>query len=165
MTNLVLLFVLALLGSAFPSVSSFAAENKFECPRDLSLSRSAKLTEIRQYLPAGNAIDDLSRLDTIVEMMRRGGLPETEIADRLIGAYCRMVAQETSMPAAEKNARSRRFAGQVTAQLRQQASSRMIVDVPLKPSVFAATISAARKDGISVDGWISRVVETELQHK
>lgn len=56
-------------------------------------------------------------------MMRREDLPETEIADRLIGAYCRMVAQEASMPAAEKNARARRFARQVTAQLRQQESS------------------------------------------
>jgi hypothetical protein len=165
MANLSRLITLALLGLAIPAEPVFAGEPKFECLRDHRSSSAVKRDEVRMRLPTGNAIDDPSRLGATVSKLRSDGMPEALIAEHLTGAYCRALSQDTSLSGVEKTARARRFAAQITALLRQQDSNTMIIDVPLKPGVVAAVISAARKDGLSIDGWISRVVETELQQK
>ncbi len=159
------LITLALLGLTISIEPSRAADAKFECPRDFRPSDPAKLNEIRLLLPTGNAIDGSNRLNAMIDKLRRDGMSEALIVDHLVGAYCRM-AQDASLSVIEKNARARRFEAKITALLRQpEDSNRMIIDVPLKPGVVAAAVSAARRDGLSVDGWISRAVEFQLQQK
>ena len=85
---------------AMPSAA--VAAEKFECPFPVGPNTSAKLQEIKRLLPDGNAMADPERLNATVGTLRRDGMPKSLIIDYLAGAYCPMVAQESSLTEAGK---------------------------------------------------------------
>ena len=86
------------------------------------------------------------------------------IIDHLVGVYCPMVAQESSLTEAEKNAHLRRFSGQVTQLVYSLESGLdIIINVPLTPDVVAVLNETASKQGLSGAAWIAMTVENALQ--
>jgi hypothetical protein len=75
-----------------------------------------------------------------------------------------MVAQEGSLTEAEKVAKVRRFAGQITQMVYSLESGLdVIVNVPLTPDVVDALNAMARKQGLSSSAWIAMTIENALQ--
>ena len=101
-------------------------------PPPCQLTTPAKLQEMQRLLPDGNAMANIERLNATIGTLRQGGMSKSLIIDHLVGAYCPMVAQESSLTEAEKNAYLRRFTGQVT-QLADSLESGLdiIINVPL----------------------------------
>src|SRR5271170_4471684 len=91
-----------------------AAAEKFECPLPVKPISPAKLQEIQRLLPDVSAMADIGRLNATVSTLRCDGMPKSLIIDHLVGAYCPLVARESSFTEAEKSAHLRSFTGQVT---------------------------------------------------
>jgi hypothetical protein len=152
-----------LFGLAVFSVPSYAAA-KFECPSPFKPTTPATLTEIRSQLPDGKAMADVGRLTATIDILRRKGMPKSLIIDHLIGAYCPMVVQESSLTEAEKAASVRRFSGQITHLVYSLESGLdIMINVPFTPDVVDAINAKARKQGLSGPAWIAMTVENALQ--
>jgi hypothetical protein len=163
MTKIPLLLGLTVFSLNPLILPSFAAE-KFECPATLKPSTPAKLEEIKGLLPDGNAMADVGRLNSTIATLRREGMPNMRIIDHLVTAYCPVVAQESSVTNADKLARVRRFAGQVTRLVYSLESGLdVIINVPLTPDVVDAINTTARRQGLSGPAWIAMTVENALQ--
>jgi hypothetical protein len=163
MIRIVVLSGLTLFGLTFLAAPGFAA-TKFECPRPLKPSTPATLAEIKSQLPDGKAMADVGRLSATIDRLRRNGLPKSGIINHLVGAYCPMVAQESSLTDAEKSAILRRFSGQVTHLVYSLESGLdVIINVPFTPDVVDAINTRARKQGLSGPAWISMTVENALR--
>jgi hypothetical protein len=148
--------------TAMPSAG--AAAEKFECPLAVKPTMPAKLQQIQRLLPDANAMADIGRLNATVSTLRRDGMPKSLIIDHLVGVYCPMVAQESSLTEAEKTAHLRRFTGQVTQLVYSLESGLdVIVNVPLTPDVVAVLNATASKQGLSGAAWIAMTVENALQ--
>jgi hypothetical protein len=101
---------------------------------------------------------------TVGTLLRRDGMPKSLIIGHLVGAYCPMVAQESSLTEAEKSARLQRFTGQITRLVYSLESGLdIIINVPLTPDVVAVLNATASKQGLSGAAWIAMTVENALQ--
>jgi hypothetical protein len=151
-----------LMLTAMPPVGVTA--EKFECPLAVRPTTPAKLQEIQRLLPDGNAMADIVQLSATIGTLRQDGMSKSQIIDHLVGVYCPMVAQESSLTEAEKNAHLRRFTGQVTQLVYSLESGLdIIVNVPLSPDVVAVLNATASKQGLSDAAWIAMTVEKALQ--
>jgi hypothetical protein len=151
-----------LMLTAMPPAS--VAAEKFECPLPVKPTTPARLQEIQRLLPDGNAMADIGRLTATVGTLRQDGMSKSQIIEHLVGVYCPMVAQESSLTEAEKNAHLRRFTGQVTQLVYSLESGLdIIVNVPLSPDVVAVLNATASKQGLSGAAWIAMTVENALQ--
>jgi hypothetical protein len=151
-----------LMLAAMPPAS--AAAETFECPLPAKPTTPAKLQEIQRLLPDGNAMADIGRLSATVGTLRQDGMSKRQIIEHLVGVYCPMVAQESSLTEAEKNAHLRRFTGQVTQLVYSLESGLdIIINVPLSPDVVAVLNATASKQGLSGAAWIAMTVENALQ--
>ncbi len=150
------------------SLSLFSLTNAraatFECPRTLKPNNPAKLEEIKGLLPNDNAMIDASRLNAVINTLRQEGMPKSQIIDHLVGAYCPMVVQQSTLAEAEKAMRVRRFTGEVTRLVYSLESGLdVIINVPLTPDVVDALNTTARKQGLSGSAWIAMTIENALQ--
>jgi hypothetical protein len=151
-----------LMLTAMPPVG--AAAEKFECPLAVKPTTPAKLQEIQRLLPDGNAIANIGRLNATVGTLRQDGMSKSQIIDHLVGVYCPMVAQDSSLTEGEKTAHLRRFTGQVTQLVYSfESGLDIIINVPLTPDVVALLNATASKQGLSGAAWIAMTVENALQ--
>jgi hypothetical protein len=159
MIKILLLIILSLF-----SLTNVRAAT-FECPRTIKPNNPAKLEEITGQLPNDTAMTDANRLNATINTLRREGMPRGQIIDHhLIGAYCAMVVQQSTLTEAEKATRVRLFAGEVTRLVYSLESGLdIIVNVPLTPDVVDALNAAARKPGLSGPAWIAMTIENALQ--
>ena len=154
------LMILGLMLSAVPS----AAVENLNCP--FAISDPSKLERIRALLPDANAMGSVERLNSTIDTLRRDGMAKSQIVSHLVGAYCPMVAQESSLTETEKAANVRRFAGQITQLVYSLESGLdVIINVPLTPDVVDALNATARKQGLSSSAWIAMTVENALQRQ
>jgi hypothetical protein len=152
----------ALMLSPVPS----AAVEKLNCPFIFKSSTPSKLERIRTLLPDADAMGSVGRLNSTIDTLRREGMPKSQIVSHLVGAYCPMVAQESSLTEAEKVTKVRRFAGQITQLVYSLESGLdVIINVPLTPDVVDALKATARKQGLSSSAWIAMTVENALQRQ
>ena len=108
----------------------------------------------------------VERLNSTIDTLRRDGMAKSRIVSHLVGAYCPMVAQESSLTETEKAANVRRFAGQITQLVYSLESGLdVIINVPLTPDVVDAINATARKQGLSTPAWIAMTVENALQRQ
>ena len=151
-----------LMLTAMPPVGA-AAEN-FECPLAAKPTTPAKLQEIQRVLPDDNAMDNIGRLNATIGTLRQNGVSKSQIIDHLVGVYCPMVAQESSLTEAEKTRTSSAFHRQVTQLVNSLESGLdIIINVPLTPDVAAILKATASKQGLSGAAWIAMTVENALQ--
>jgi hypothetical protein len=165
MSKSALLCALAFFGLILAAIPpTAAAAEKFECPLPLQPTTPAKLQEIQRLLPDGNAMADPSRLNATVDTLQRDGMTKRLIIEHLVGAYCPMVAQDSSLTEAEKTARLQRFTGQFTRLVYSPESGlEIIINVPLTPDVVAVLNETASKRGLSGSAWIAMTVQDALQ--
>ncbi|MEY9152615.1 hypothetical protein [Bradyrhizobium japonicum] len=147
-----------MLGATLPAQG---AKMSFECPESIDETTPAKRAEIQKLLPVGNAMDDPGRLNSSIDALRRLGLSRTLIIDHLIGAYCPTVARDNSLSDADRTAKVRRFASRLTVLVYDVEEASL--NVPLKPSMVDEVTARARKAGLSVEDWLSRMVASALQ--
>jgi hypothetical protein len=158
-------FLLSLTLFSLTLVPAVAAE-KFECPSPFKPNTPAKLEEIKGLLPNVNAMADIGQLNVTIDTLRREGMPKNLIIDHLIGAYCPMIAQETSLTESDKAALVRRFSGQVTRLVYSLGSGLdIIINVPLTPDVVDAVNRIAGKQGLSGPAWIAMTIDNALQQQ
>jgi hypothetical protein len=165
MNKSALIFSLTLSGLVLTSMPrAGAAAEQFECPLAVKPTMPAKLAQIQRSLPDANAMVDVARLTATVSTLRQDGMPKSLIIDHLVGVYCPIVAQESSLTEAEKTANLRRFTGQVTQLVYSLASGLdVIINVPLTPDVVAILNATASKQGLTTAVWIAMTVENALQ--
>jgi hypothetical protein len=143
-----------------------AAVEKLNCPFIFTSSDPSKLERIRALLPDANAMGSVGRLNSGIDTLRREGMAKSQIVSHLVSAYCPMVAEESSLTEAEKAAKVRRFAGQITQLVYSLESGLdVIINVPLTPDVVDALNARARKQGLSSPAWIAMTVENALQRQ
>jgi hypothetical protein len=134
----IVLFVLLWCAAA----PSFAAEN-LECPEigpgrvpDLiGDTTGGGLHATENFIDLANQINDaINRLD-----VSDPDISPASIQDVLIAAYCRVVAREAGLTAAEKWGRMRQFTGVLEREIaldRMPAGGPIIARVPLPPDVY-----------------------------
>jgi hypothetical protein len=165
MNRSALIFGLTLSGLVLMAMpSAGVAVEKFECPLAVKPTTPAKLRQIQRLLPDASAMADIGRLNATVSTLRQDGMPKSLIIDHLVGVYCPMVAQESSLTEADKTAHLRRFTGQVTQLVYSLESGLdLIINVPLTPDIVAVLNATASKQGLSGAAWIAMTVENALQ--
>ena len=165
MTKMSLPRSLILLGIMLSPEPSAAIE-KLNCPFIFTSSDPSKLERIKALLPDADAMGSVGRLNSTIDTLRRDGMTKSQIVSHLVGAYCPIVAQESSQTDAEKAAKIRRFAGKITQLVYSLESGLdVIVNVPLTPDVVDALNTTARKQGLSSSAWIAMTVENALQRQ
>jgi hypothetical protein len=128
-----------LLSGALGGVPTHGNAAGLDCPHigsvsDLLTDGQAKLLASETSIDIANEIDDL-----INKLQReKPGISYADVTDILIAAYCPLVADQTSLSAAEKWRRMRAFDIILQQQLANMmpAGSLIIARVPLLPSVY-----------------------------
>ena len=165
MTKMSLPLGFVIFGLMLSPVPSAAVE-KLNCPFIFTSSTPSMLERIRALLPDANAMGSVGQLNSTIDTLRREGMAKSQIVSDLVGAYCPMVAQESSLTEAEKVTKVRRFAGQITQLVYSLESGLdVIINVPLTPDVVDALNATARKQGLSSSAWIAMTVENALQRQ
>ena len=90
----------------------------------------------------------------------------TAIVDALISGYCPVVADRRDLSDAQKTARMRQFASQVTKLVfRASDQESILMEVPLQPTVVDAVRARAEAAGVSAQSWIAQAVDAALRAK
>ncbi len=151
-----------LLGFALQAAPAHAAG--FECPSRPVADEPAGIKDIKSLLPVGDPLDNPAQLNTAVATLRGQGLSEGLIIDNLIGAYCPVVAANTTLNDTQKAALVRRFASLITGIVFSLGSTEaVLLDVPLAPSVLSQVQAKAKAAGISPEDWIADTVAAALK--
>ena len=121
-----------------------------DCPDAASVSNL--LTDGQaKLLASGTSIDIPNEIDDLMNKLQREkpGISYADVTDILIAAYCPLVADQTSLSAAEKWRRMRAFDTLLQQQLSgmMPAGSLIIARVPLPPSVYSELRSQAASAG------------------
>jgi hypothetical protein len=144
--HIALIFLLSGVLGCLPSRGHAAG---LDCP---DIGCSNLLTDGQAKLMAsGTSIDIANEIDDLINKLQREkpGISYADVTDILIAAYCPLVADQTSLSAAEKWRRMRAF----DTLLQQQLSSMMpvgsliITRVPLPPPVYSELRSQAASAG------------------
>jgi hypothetical protein len=156
----------AIVSIASNSAMAASARSGFVCPKTIEGTTPDKRGEIRALLPSGNALDNPAQLRIGIDELKRLGLSNTLIVDHLIGAYCPTVAQNTSLSDAQKATQIRQFAGRITAIVYSEEDvSDIVLNVLLSPSIVDQVNLKAQASGLSVEGWLSKTIETAVQER
>lgn len=147
------------------TVAAHASRPRFECPERVDMATPPQgEAEIRKLLPPGDAADHPGRLSASIDALRALGISKSQIIDHLIGAYCPVVAQDTSLSDADKTAKIRRYASQITILVYKiENVSEIILNVPMEPTVVDDVNAKARKSGLSVEDWLAIAIETAVE--
>jgi hypothetical protein len=121
-----------------------------DCPDAASVSNL--LTDGQAKLLAyGTSIDIANEIDDLINKLQREkpGISYADVTDILIAAYCPLVADQTSLSAAEKWRRMRAFDTLLQQQLSgiMPAGSLIIARVPLPPFVYSELRTQAASAG------------------
>ena len=145
--HIALIFLLTGALSGLP-IHGNAAD--LDCPDIGSVSNL--LTDGQAKLMAsGTSIDIANEIDDLINKLQREkpGISYADLTDILIAAYCPLVADQTSLSAAEKWRRMRAFDALLQQQLAgmMPAGSLIIARVPLPPPVYSELRSQAASAG------------------
>jgi hypothetical protein len=121
-----------------------------DCPD--AASASNLLTDGQaKLLASGTSIDIANEIDDLISKLQREkpNISYADLTDALIAAYCPLVADQTSLSAAEKWHRMRAFDTLLQQQLSgmMPAGSLIIARVPLPPPVYSELRSQAASAG------------------
>ncbi len=105
------------------------------------------------------------RLGELMTDLRKGGLKPSMIVDRLVGAYCPLVAADTALSDKQKTERVRQFAQQVTGLAYAPSATDevdVLVQTTLTPEMLTQIDQAAKRGGITRDEWIAQAIKRQL---
>jgi hypothetical protein len=131
----------------------------FTCPHTMTSDAPRTTSPLSALYSGANDVTASSRLSELVADLRKGGMNLALIVDHLVGAYCPLVANDSSLTVKQKSERVRRLARQVTGLAygsSDQDELAVLVDVPLVPTLLSQVVQAAASAGMSRDAWIER---------
>lgn len=156
--------VLAAVMSSLFVCGSFSDAAAFVCPVPAAGANAAQAKEIAAAVPAGDGLDDATKLNAAIAALRAKGIGSAVLVDSLIAAYCPSVARSSGMTDDQKRAQVRRFAARaVRAVYALDSTEAVILDVPLAPNVAAAVNAKAAAEKISPEAWIANAVGRALK--
>jgi len=151
-------------GAIALGVMAGSAAAALECPVQPIAAGTAQARDISAVIPAGDALDDVAKLNTAVTALRQQGVSQAVIIDNLIAAYCPTVARNASLNEQQKAAKVRRFASQMVRTVYGLGSAeQVILDVPFSPGVADAINSKARSEGIAPETWVANAIDAYLK--
>jgi hypothetical protein len=143
---------------------SAGASAAFECPVKSVGANAAQDQAIAAAVPAGDALDDVSKLNAAVASLRATGIGNAVVIDSLISAYCPTVARSTVLNDEQKRAQVRRFAGRITRVVYGlESAEAVILDVPFRPDVIAQINARAAAERISPEAFVANAVTRDLK--
>jgi hypothetical protein len=135
-----------------------------ECPVKSVGANAAQDQVIAAAIPAGDALDDVSKLNAAVASLRATGIGNAVVIDSLISAYCPTVARSTVLNDEQKRAQVRRFAGRITRVVYGlESAEAVILDVPFRPDVIAQINARAAAERISPEAFVANAVARDLK--
>lgn len=156
--------VLAALVSSMVACGSTLASAAFVCPVKSPGASAAQDQAIAKAIPAGNALDDVTRLNTAVTDLRAQGVSNVVLIDSLISSYCPAVAGNTTLSDDQKTAQVRRFASRIVRVVYSlDSADAVILDVPFTPGVIDAINAKAAAERISPEAWVANAIGRELK--
>jgi hypothetical protein len=162
---MVLRLALAASFSTALLVTATSAGAAFTCPEPVSSDAPGSTPAVADLFSGASDVTAGNRLGELVADLRRSGTRPALIADRLIGAYCPLVAADGSLSEKQKTDRVRDFARQVTALAYVPGDGtdlEVLVTIPLAPALLGKIDEAAVKAGLTRDTWIERVIQQQL---
>jgi hypothetical protein len=143
---------------------SMGASAAFVCPAK-SVGADAKQDQaIAAAIPAGDALDDVTKLNAAVTALRASGVSNAVLVDSLIAAYCPAVAGNTALSDEQKRANVRRFAGRIMRLVYSlESADAVILSVPFPPDVIAAINAKAAAEKISPEAWVAQAIGRDLK--
>ncbi|NWG25463.1 MAG: hypothetical protein HXY30_13800 [Pseudorhodoplanes sp.] len=152
------------LMSALVFCAPSPASAAFVCPVPAVGANAAKDREIAAAIPAGDALDDVAKLNAAVSALRGKGIGNAVIVDSMISAYCPAVARTAGLSDDEKRTRVRRFAARIVRVVYAlDGAEAVILDVPFRPSVANTINARAATARISPEAWVAGVVDRYLK--
>ena len=138
------------LGCMLGGMSGPGYAADLDCPDAASVS--SLLTDGQaKLLASGTSIDIANEIDDLISKLQREkpSISYADLTDALIAAYCPLVADQTSLPAAEKWRRMRAFDTLLQQRLSgmMPVGSLIIARVPLPPPVYSELRSQAASAG------------------
>ena len=141
-----------------------SAEAAFVCPVKSVGTSAAQDQAIAAAIPAGNALDDVTKLNAAVTALRTKGVSSAVLVDSLISSYCPAVARNTALNDEQKRAQVRRFASRIVGLVYSlESADAVILDVPFAPGVIATINARAAVEKISPEVWVAKAVERDLK--
>ena len=160
----VLLIVLVCV-SGFGGTVGLANAAAFTCPDNTASDAPKTPSPLNNLYSGANDITASNRLSELMTDLRTSGMKPALVVDHLVGAYCPLVAADSSLSDKQKADRVRRFARQVTGVAygpSDQDEVDVLVEVPLMPALLGQIDQAAARAGISRDAWIERAIKQLL---
>lgn len=137
----------------------------FTCPDTSASGMAGKASSLDGLYAGATDADASKRLGELMTDLRKSGLKPSMIVDHLVGAYCPLVAADTSLSDEQKTNRVRDFAQQVTglAYMPSQTDEvDVLVPTSLPPDLLTQVDQAAKRSGISRDEWITQAIRRQL---
>ena len=163
--RLVLLVVLVCGAGLTGSIMRPADAATFTCPETVTSDVPGDASPLSGLFSGATDLTASNRVSELVTDLRKTGMKPALIVDRLVGAYCPLVANDGSLSDKQKADRVRRFARQVTGLAygpSDQGELDVLVDVPLMPTLLGQVDQAAAGAGMSRDAWIERAIKQQL---
>lgn len=142
--------------------SGAALAAPFECPT--KPLEAARATAITALLPAGDAFDQMEKLNAAVTTLKAQGVSPVLVVDGLISAYCPVVAAQPGLTDDQKTMRVARFAARITRTVYAlDGADSIILDVAFPPPVVDAITAKANAAGVTQEAWIQSAVNAALK--
>ena len=161
----VLLLILACGAGLTGLIVRPTAAAAFTCPETVTTNALRNTPSLSDLYPDATNLTAGTRVGELVADFRKNGMKPALVGDHLVGAYCPLVANDATLSDAQKTARVRRFAWQVTGFAYGQPSQEeldVLVDVPLTPTVLRQVEQAAAEAGMPRDAWIEQAIKRQL---
>jgi hypothetical protein len=143
-----------------------SAQAAFVCPVKSVGTNPAQDQAIAAAIPAGNALDDVTKLNAAVTALQAKGVSNAVLVDSLISSYCPTVAGNSALTDNQKRAQVRRFAGRIVRLVYSlESADAVILDVPFAPNVIAAINARAAAEKISPEAWVAKAIARDVKVK
>ena len=137
----------------------------FTCPDTSTPAMAGQAPSLNDLYAGATDATASQRLGELMADLRKSGLKPSMIVDHLVGAYCPLVAADTSLSDKQKTDRVRRFAQQVTGLAYAPSDTDevdVLVQTTLAPEMLSQIDQAAKRGGVSRDEWIAQAIKRQL---
>ncbi|WP_262032191.1 hypothetical protein [Microvirga sp. Mcv34] len=132
----------------------------FECPRLSDLDTPPLAAEIDLLVPKGPLLEEPSKLNSAIDLLRTHGVSRTDTVNHLIAFYCPAVADNSVLSDVQKTERVMQFSQMVTRLvLTPNTVEDVIYNVPLPPNIAQVAMARAQQNGLTLEEWIAQLVE------
>ena len=111
---------------------------------------------------------DRAKVAQAVSDLRSRGVSSGRIVDRLVGAYCPIIASQAGLSDPQKTNLVRSFANQVISYVYSSTptgESAIIIDVTLSPDLLDRVNDAAKANNMNRDDWVTTAIVKALPNQ